>query len=174
MAEQQLLQFDRTPKFADSVNGYVVAIGSQWILVAVAADGGYFDGHAALRLGDLRAIRKDETFEPILRRQPEWPPTTPRPDINLDSVGELLMTVGSHDSLVGIEKENEFNDLWIGVVRFVTKKHVALHEINPQARWHPAALGYKLKSITKVTEGSRYQGALREVAPPTPDEKTNT
>ena len=75
---KSILRIERKPKFADRVDGIVLRIGEQWILMAQTADGGYFDGYVLLRLRDVARLTPDETFaHEFVRFQPEWPPSFP-------------------------------------------------------------------------------------------------
>jgi hypothetical protein len=164
LAEQHMVRVERTPKFADRLDGFIVQVGEKWALMAQISDGGFFNGHIAFRLRDVGRIKRDKSFAPVhARTQPEWPPAAP-PNIGLDSVGDVLRGLGSDETLMGIQKENERHAMWIGVSDEILGKYFYLHEVRPDATWHKKPLDYKLKAITAVEIGTRYMVGLSAVA----------
>jgi len=164
IGEQHMIRVQRTPKFSDRLNGFVVAVGEEWALLAQSSDGGFFDGHLAFRLRDVKRIRRDKTFETTFAKtQPEWPPTPPH-DVGLDSTSEVIEGLARDGALIGIQKENEREAMWIGTLDELRKRVVYLHEVRPDATWHPAPLGYKLKAITTVEVGTHYLRGLAAIA----------
>jgi len=164
IGEQHMIRVERTPKYSDRLNGFVVAVGEEWALLAQSSDGGFFDGHLAFRLRDVKRIRRDKTFETTFAKtQPEWPPTPPH-DIGLDSTSEVIGGLARDGALIGIQKENEREAMWIGTLDELRKRVVYLHEVRPDATWHPAPLGYKLKAITTVEVGTHYLRGLAAIA----------
>lgn len=168
IGEQHMIRVERTPKFADRLNGFVVSVGEEWALLAQSSDGGFFDGYLAFRLRDVKRIKRDTTFETTFAMtQPEWPPTQPH-DFDLNSTSEVIEGLASGGALIGIQKENEREAMWIGRLDEMWKRVVYLHEVRPDATWHPAPLGYKLKAITTVETGTHYLVALSAIAGPAP------
>jgi hypothetical protein len=164
MAEQRMVRIERTPKYADRLDGFIVQVGEKWALMAQISDGGFFNGHIAFRLRDVGRIKRDKSFENVYARtQQEWPPTAP-PNIGLDSVVDVIRGLGSDETLMGIQKENERHAMWIGVSDEILGKCFYLHEVRPDATWHKKPLGYKLKAITTVEIGTRYMVGLSAVA----------
>jgi hypothetical protein len=172
MRAMEMVRIDRTPKYADRTDGYVVQIGKSWVLIAKIADGGFFDGFEAVRVKDVGRVRRDRSFESVhARTQPEWPPAYPRP-IGLNDVRDVLRDLDSSASLIGIQREGKVRSAkWIGRLDEILGKWAYVHEVRPDATWHDAPLGYKLTSITSVEIGSRYLVALGEIGgtePPSP------
>ncbi|MBW8764622.1 MAG: hypothetical protein JF592_18925 [Microbacterium sp.] len=169
IGEQHMVRIERTPKFADRLNGFVVAVGDEWAVIAQSSDGGFFDGHLAFRLRDVKRIRRDKTFETTFAKtQPEWPPTPPD-EVGLNSTSEVIDGLPHGGVLIGIQKDNEWEAIWIGKLDELWKRVVYLHEVRPDATWHPAPLGYKLKAITTVEVGTRYLQGLAAIAGDGPD-----
>lgn len=161
---KSILRIERKPKFADRVDGIVLRIGEQRILVAQTADGGYFDGYVVLRLRDVARVTSDETFaQEFVKTQPEWPPSFSI-DLDLDDAASALGGFARQGELVGIHKENERSAIWIGTLDDVTSRYIYLNEVRPDATWHPRPLGYKLRSITMAEVGTRYLLGLSAVA----------
>jgi len=169
IAEQHMIRVDRVPKFADRLSGFVVAVGDEWALMAQSFDGGFFNGYVAFRLGDVKRIKRDKSFETAFAKtQPEWPPVYPY-EVGLDSTTDALEGLGRGGALIGIEKENELSGIWIGRLDEVRKRVVYLHEVRPDATWHSAPLGYKLKAITTVEVATHYLQGLAAIAGTGPD-----
>jgi hypothetical protein len=164
IAEQQMVRVERKPRFADRLDGFVLAVGKRWALMARTSEGGYFDGSVAFRMKDVGRLTVDQSFQPTFARtQPEWPPSAVT-TFELDTISELLKGLADVDTLVGIEKDEERSAIWIGRLDEVDVKTVWLHEVRPNASWHDVPRGYKLKAITTVSVGSRYLTALAAVS----------
>ncbi len=164
IGEQHMIRVGRAPKFADHLDGFVVAVGDQWALIAQSSEGGFFNGYAAFRLSDVDSVSRDKTFETAFAKtQPEWPPVCPF-EIDLNSTTGVLEGLGREGALIGIQKENERSAIWIGKLDEVRKRVVYLHEVRPDATWHPAPLGYKLKAITMVEVATHYLRGLAAIA----------
>tara|TARA_R110002051_G_C8725283_1_gene497260 strand:- start:1546 stop:2103 length:558 start_codon:yes stop_codon:yes gene_type:complete len=168
--EQRMLRIDRKPKYADRLYGFVVGVGAKWALLARIVDG-HFDGYFAFRLRDVQRIRPDTTFMgTFAKSQPGWPPTSPF-EYALDSTEDVLVALGQNSPLMGILKDNEHDAMWVGTYDDIIKKMVYIHEVRPDASWHDAPLGYKVKAITGVETGTRYMTALAAISgtePPAP------
>ncbi|WP_277212516.1 hypothetical protein [Isoptericola croceus] len=169
--ENQIV-FYRESKHLETVRGFLVAVGRRWVLLAVTSDGGYPDGHAAIRLRDVMAWRVDEeSFESrFARTLPSWPPVVPHAGVRLGSAKGVLGTLASGDELLGIEQEFRFPDtIWIGRRDAVIGKWVYLLEVYVDGTWGDAPLGYKCKQVTRVSIRSQYMTALAQVAAEPPD-----
>jgi hypothetical protein len=162
--EQHMIRVERSPKYADRLDGFVVALGDEWVLMAQSSDGGYFNGWVAFRLSDVKRINRDKTFETAFAKtQPEWPPVRPF-EVDLSSTSGVLRGMGRDGALIGIQKDNERSAIWIGKLDEVRKRVAYLHEVRPDATWHTAPLGYKLKAITTVEVATHYLRGLVAIA----------
>lgn len=169
ISEQHIIRVDRALKFADRLDGFVVAVGGKWALMAQSSDGGFFNGYIAFRLCDVKKISRDKTFETAFAKtQPEWPPACPF-EVDLNSTTGVLEGLGHDGTLIGIQKENERSAMWIGKLDEVWSRVMYLHEVRPDATWHPAPLGYKLKAITTVEVATHYLRGLSAIAGAGPD-----
>lgn len=172
ISEQHIIRVGRDLKFADRLDGFIVAVGDEWALMAQTWEGGFSNGYAAFRLRDVKRIRRDKTFETAFAKtQPEWPPAQPF-EVGLDSTRDVLEGMGRNEELIGIQKERERSAIWIGRLDEIRKRLVYLREVRPDATWHDALLGYRLKAITTVEVRTRYLTALAAIAGsnPTPSE----
>ncbi|MFC3741174.1 hypothetical protein [Paractinoplanes deccanensis] len=163
---RKLVRIKRSPRNADRVNGFVVAVGSKWALIADTGDGGFFEGLVAIRVKDVVKVKNDSSFEErFARTRPEWPPTAPA-DLDLDTTAGLLRGMSAISPLLAIEQERRFHSrmTWIGVLYEVTRRWLWLREVRPDATWRKRPLGYKLRRITKVSVSDRYLTALAAIA----------
>jgi hypothetical protein len=165
-ASSTMVRIERRPRYSERVNGFVVGLGSKWVLVAATTDGGYFDGFTAIRARDVTRVRRDRSFEGVFARaQPQWPPTAPG-GVDLDSTRRMLRTLAATAPLLGIEKEKERSATWIGEVVTVRRGWVRLHEVHPDATWHRRPLWYECRAVTRASVGSHYLTGLAAVAGP--------
>ena len=161
---QSPVRVERAPKFANTLDGVVLRVGTKWALMAQTSDDGYFDGLVAFRLKDVKRVTSDSTFATVFAKtQPEWPPSFSH-ELNLDTTGGLLTGLGQSGGFLGIQKDKARSALWIGELDEVTSGFVYLHEVRPDATWHLVPLGYKLKAITTVEFGTRHLSALSTIA----------
>lgn len=170
MESRSLVRIRRSPRNADRVKGFPVAIGTKWVLFAETGDGGFFDGQTAVRLKDIARVKRDSSFEERFAwTQPEWPPTAPA-GIDLNSTSGLIKGVSQVSPLIGVEQEGRHASRmkWIGVVDEIGKGWLWLHEVRPDASWHKRPLGYRLRRITKVAILDRYLIALSDIAGTSP------
>lgn len=162
-----LVRIERTPRNADQLDGFVVGIGSKWVLISRTGDGGYLDeGFVAIRRKEISTLREDTSFEEqFARSQAGWPPSAPA-ELDLDTTSGLVRGMSQVSPMIGIEQEHRFHSemVWIGVVGQVDKGWLWLREVGPDAAWRDEAVGYKLRRITKVTISDRYQTALASIA----------
>jgi hypothetical protein len=178
MDPTRLVAISRSPNHAYKVRGFVVGIGSKWMLLRQVDDAGAFDGHVAFRLRDIVAVKPDKSFAVRAAPQlPYWPPAPPAPGFDLDSTRGLLNSFAgaSVSGLISIEKERERSAQWIGVFDEIIGKYVYLHEVRPNAAWHRRPLGYRIGAITSIGSGGLYRDALAThvdwSARPTPDSR---
>lgn len=164
-----LVRVSRSPRNSDRIDGFVLAVGPKWVLIAQTGDGGFFDGVIAVRLKDVVKIYDDTSFEArFARTQPEWPPRPPA-DIDLANTSGLIKSLSEASPLIGIEQERRVSGAkWIGVAEDITDGWLWLREVAPDATWHDEAQGYKLKRITTVSIAGRYLTALAAIAGSSP------
>lgn len=169
--EQSLVRLDRVSRPGQTVDGFVVAVGRKWALLAQTMNGGFFDGYAAVHLREVARVRPDRTFEQAFARtRPEWPPAPPsgRPAPDLDTTSRMLISFISPGALFSIERDKKYDAMWVGVPAELTSRHLYLWEVRPDATWHDAPLGYPPRSITLVKTGDHYLKALASMAAPVP------
>ena len=156
-----------------TINGFVLAVGRSWVLLSRAMEGGYFDGFAAIRIRDIKQLRRDTSFQPeFAKTRPEWPPTLPtiEGNLDLDSTHGMLRSLLRGDHVYGIERDKRVDAIWIGVPNELRKRWLYVWEVDAQGRWHDSPLGYKVGTITTVIFDDHYQTALRAIAGDPPSE----
>jgi hypothetical protein len=148
------------------IRGYVLDVGPTFFLLALVSDRLWFDGFECFRHQDIRGVKADpyaEFTEAALRKRRERAPK--KPDVEVGSIGELLLTGSKAFPLVTIQRERIDPDVcWIGRILDVDKDRVRMLEINPNAKWDKKPKTYPLKEITRVNFGGDYENALHLVA----------
>jgi hypothetical protein len=169
--EQTLVRVVRRPKYAAGyLEGFVVQVGAGWAILAKVTEGGWFDGYIAFRLKDVTSVKRDKGFSSrFARSQPEWPPSSPFAAFAVDDVIDVLRAFGANRVLFGIEKEHEREAIWIGVLDELWPKWLWLQEVDAKAQWSARPLGHKLKAVTTIASGDRYQQALSQIAGAPPE-----
>lgn len=157
-----------------TVDGFVLAVGRAWVLLAQVESGGYPNGHALLLLDDIASVKPDSSFQSAFAATlPDWPRPLPPTNgsLDLDSTRGMLDAVLRTGELVGIERDRHVDAIWIGVPHSLTKRWLWLTEVDHRAEWHDAPTGYALKTITTVVLGDRYQRALATMAGEPPESR---
>jgi hypothetical protein len=165
--DESLLRIALASRPGQMVDGFVVAVGNKWALLQRTMSGGFFDGHVAIRLREIAAIRNSSSFESsFARTQPEWPPAAPaRPTtLDLDTTSGMLTSLLLPGELFGIERNKKYDATWIGVPDELTRHWLYMWEVRPDATWHERPFGYRLRTITMVTINDHYQRGLAVVA----------
>jgi hypothetical protein len=160
----------------DWLEGYVVAIGRRWLLLARVSNDIWLTGWSAVRLRDVSVVepRANARFTTeALRRREQWPlPPVPL-DLDLDSRRGLLSSlVGSEvdgEQVVALHPERRDPDVcFVGVVRGVSRHWVDLLEVTIAAQWETGTTKRAVEAITRVDIAGGYESALRLVAGPAP------
>lgn len=160
------MQFER-PFEPGSVIGYVRAMGSALLLVAVIGEDLTPNGFQVFRIRDVRRLDLPHAHagfvEEALRLRGERVPRAPR--VRLDGFPELLRSASRLFPLVTIHRERvDPESCWIGRVVDADERRVRLLEIDPSAAWHAEPSEYRVAEITRTDFGGGYEGALALVA----------
>ena len=168
--EQALVRIDRGGEL-DLLEGYVVAIGTEWLLLALLDPAIVLDGHAALRLTDLRRVRRRQSGEmaqQALTLRGQWPPTPPEPGLDLESTEGLLTSLMTQPVLT-IHPEHDNPDIcFVGAPVAQDDQTLRLVEVTPRGVWNSRPTKYRVEGITRIDVGGRYEQALLSVAGPLP------
>jgi len=166
---QQLVTVRRCIRRSDKLYGYVVGAGRRWALMQYLNENLFLNGYCAFRLRD--AVRVTRARPGIERRAlelfGEWPPAPPAGELSLDGTRELVASVGLLFPLLGLYDEHTHRDaLNIGAVIKITDRRVHLLEVSPNATWDAATTAYRLRALTLIEFGDRYERALWGLAGP--------
>lgn len=168
----EILQLTRVSRPGQHIDGFVVAVGQRWVLLARVMDGGFFDGHVAIRFREIGKVRPDRSFQSAYARtQPEWPPGPPADTeaLDLDTTTGVLTSLLKPGAIFGIEQDRKYDAIWIGVPHQLTKHWLYMWEARPDASWHDKPRGYRLNRITLIVFGDHYQTGLSAMADPPPE-----
>ena len=167
---RQFVKFTR-PFENGSVDGYVLAIGPQFFLLALVEDNAWFNGFQCIRISDVRRLQVPAKYaafvKSALKKRGERMPKKPR--VTVASLEELLWSANRAFPLVTIHRERADPDVChIGRVTALGKGRLSLLEIGPDALWDKEICEYSLKEITRVDFGGAYEEALHLVGGPPP------
>lgn len=165
-AKKQLIELNRKPIADEHLQGYVVGVGLQFVLLHILDDNMILNGYSAIRLSDIRGSRhladKDRFAERALELRRLGP--IPLPSISLDSLPELLITGDQNFPMITIHREKMSTETcYIGKIAKLTDKTLMLDEIDTSAKWSRMRR-YRLADITRVDIGGLYEEALLLVA----------
>jgi hypothetical protein len=149
-----------------STNGYVLDIGPRFFLLGPVGEEIRFNGFQCMRLSDVRRLHAPDRYAEFivaaLRKRGEIIRKKPR--VRLNSLPELLRSASRLFPLVTIHQERAKPDTCeIGHVVGISKSHVSLLEIGPDAIWDEEPTDISLRRITRVDFGGGYEDALHIV-----------
>lgn len=168
--ELALVRVDRGDEF-DLLDGYVVAVGSEWVLLAVLDDAIVLDGHTALRLADVRRIGRrsnDDMVQQALSVREQWPPAPPGVTIDLDSIRGLLTTLMEQPVITVHPELDDPTVCFIGAPAGLGDRSLRLVEVDSRGVWNNRSTKHRIADITRIDIGGRYEQALLSVAGPLP------
>ncbi|MGO2533415.1 hypothetical protein [Arthrobacter rhombi] len=149
----------------EDLNGIVLQMAAEWVLLAAIRSGGYFDGYSIIRTGDIRAIKVETTFIPYLRTHQAWPPERPAGTIDLTGPASFLQEIWATAAVVVLYEEvRRPGMLWIGAPVERGKKSVWILTIAPDATWDTSMTKFKFKHPTRVDFSDDYSKAIFELA----------
>lgn len=172
MVDHTLVRIERSIDRADTLDGFVVGVGEQWLLLHWLDQRIHLDGFVALRIADVERIedkRAQAFVRRALERRGDWPPFMPIPRTALDDTQTLLAALADDAPLLSIFTElDEPGRCYIGVLEKTTKKSVRVRGITPDAQWIDEPRTWKLATITRIEVGDGYLEALHDVGGPPP------
>lgn len=164
-ANHGLVRILRTIPRGDKLEGFVLDVGSQWLLLHVLSSDVFLNGHAALRVSDVRSVKPLGITSFWARALKHYAENPRRPGrVNLTSTRTVVETLARRFPLITIHTERrDPNVCYIGIPDAITSQSLRLREITPEARWENESTTYRLKEITRVEIGGRYEAALLAV-----------
>lgn len=172
----QLVRILRTIRGADRVDGFVLRVSAEWFLVHNLDPAMFLDGYVALRIRDIRAVKRLPSASFAVRALMHFGERPRMPgQLNLTSTRSVIESASRRSPLVTIHVERRDPHVcYIGVPVGMTSKTLRLREITPDANWEDEPRRYRLTDITQVEFGGRYEMALLAVGgrPRRPAKKT--
>ena len=167
-----IVEVSRRIQNADEVEGFVVGLGRQWVLMQPAVEDLHLDGYEALRLRDIAAVRVTYDQDAFYARAVmEFAAQTPRwlEGIDLHSFPGLVASVAQRYPILMIHPEADDPEIgFIGAFLSVTSGRLRLRLITPEADWNPEPASWRSSEITRVSFGTRYEDALAAFGGPPP------
>lgn len=164
---EELVRIRRGIRKSDRVEGFVVGVGEQWVLLNVFDPDMFLDGYAALRVSDIRRVEQrggPDSFPLRALRHFGESPGAPPDSVDLDTIKGLLASLGSKYPLLLIHVEELDPEVcYVGKVVSASRESLRLLEISPRATWDEKPTKWPLKAITRVEVGTRYAEALHAV-----------
>lgn len=163
------VQVHRSVEAEDVLEGVVLELSDEWVLLAGLREGAYLNGYHALRVKYLVDVEPETRFLPFLQRHHPWPPAHPAGDLALSDLRSIVTAGASVAEVVSIYREAKRpGTLLIGAPIEWTKKSLWLLPVTPQCRWERQMDQVRLKDVTQVGFGGDYETAVLEVAGPVP------
>ena len=172
-ADRRYVRLRRGITGAHDLDGYVVDIGTKWVLLARVDPMVVLDGFVAVRIADVAKVAERTSSAHFVRRALEirgaWPPDRAVPALDLDGRRALLSSAGAQYPLITLHIEKSRPDAcWIGAFHGFGGRQVGLVCVTTNARWEDDVTGFRVSDVTRVDVGGRYDGALGQVAGPPP------
>lgn len=154
-------------RYDDSwTHGYVLDIGPRFFLFAPIGEDMRFNGFQCPRVSAVRELQVPDPYAEFtvaaLRKRGQI--IRRKPNVNVSSLSELLKSANRLFPLVTVHRERADPEVCeIGRVIDVTKSHLQLHEIGPDAVWDEKLTRILLREITLIESGGGYEEALNLV-----------
>jgi hypothetical protein len=165
---EMLKRISRTSS-GDDVEGFVLAVGSRWVLVATLSDSIYIDGFAVFPVGDVLDVedRSDEMrfVRRALALQRSWPPPRPPVPLDLDDTVAMVKSIAAVAPVVTLFTERIDDDVcFVGIPMNVKPESLFLREIRYDATWRAEPSEWSFADITRIEFADRYSGIIYAVA----------
>lgn len=173
--QEALVHIRRWIPGADRVEGFVVGLSQDWVLLHRLSDRIAFDGWITVRFQDVQAVTiypTEDCFEiAAVKARGLWPPTPPAATVP-ENINQVLAQAKDHSSVITVHREFERPDVaWCGAVRDISEDTLRFLEVNVAAGWGRKPRLFDLDDITRVDFGGGYEEALQLVAGPPPPQR---
>ena len=151
-----------------SVEGYVAAVGKRWFVVVSVADSLY-DGHALLRIDDVRRLRAGVS-DPVLAQRfleldGRWPPAAPHV-LDLYDARSVVFTAGSLCRLVSLSTEGRVSaSFFVGDIHRITAGRLHYREVTAQGS-RGKLRSVRLSRLTRIVLWDPYVEKLAQLVEP--------
>ena len=145
------------------MDGYVVGIGHDFVLILLVSDLITYNGFEALRLKDIESVEIPSPYVKFIQsalalRRLKKPRS---PKVNLDSTANVVRSAAARFPLVTIHYEIADPDVClIGTPASIGKSILKLRSITPNAEWQEELDSVRMSDITRVSFGGSYEEAL--------------
>jgi hypothetical protein len=167
-----LVRLQRNIVGGDVIQGYVVAVGTKWLLLHALGGSVFLEGHCALRIADVVSVRRPANRRFVRRAielDGQWPPCAPTGTVALDTTRGLIESLARLSPLVTVHTERRHPGIcYIGVPQAYPQGSVELLDITSKASWVDKPRRWRLRDITRVEIGGPYERALYEIGGPPP------
>jgi len=159
----------------EPIDGYIVDVGDDWVVVAATAQSVYLDGWEVLRIRDVSKVNfANKEARRYIDRAVSLLGSPPAKPTGLDVAGsdwkDTLKGVLESAPIVAVYSEEKYPDaLWVGGVLGHRGKKFGLQEIDANGEWEQVDRTFALAEISRVTIGGRYNDALERFGDPRPD-----
>jgi hypothetical protein len=168
--EKRTLVRVRSRYESEGATGFVVAMGTRWVLLHVVSDDVQEDGFLATSLemvAEIQTVDPERSFFP--RVMAMRPPTTRPPRVDLDDTRALLQSAQRYFPLLTIQTEEQHpGACYIGRIAELDDDRALLHLVSPAGEWDDED-EYPYETITRIGFGGRYEEALALAAGPDPE-----
>ena len=170
------MKISRAIHRCEKVEGFVVGLGSSWVLLHSFSGDVSLDGYTLLRLRDIKQVRvryDEDSF--TVRALQKFAKESPRSlkNFDLDSFVGAVQGASRKAKLMAIYVEEVAPDIcYIGRVTSVTSSSLLLQEVNPDAWWAMELDRWFARDITRIEFGGRYVRALAHMAGRRPTAKS--
>jgi hypothetical protein len=154
---------------SEGATGFVVALGTRWVLLHIVNDDVAEDGFLATSLemvAEIQTVDPERSFFP--RVMAMRPPKARAPHVDLDDTRALLQSAQRYFPLLTIQTEEQHpGACYIGRIAELDDDSVLLHLVSPAGEWDDED-EYPYETITRIGFGGRYEEALALAAGPDP------
>lgn len=166
--EQLPVRLHRWIPGANSVEGFVSAVGELWVLLALQSEAGQLDGWTAVRIDDVQRVKLHRSADRVevrsLQLHGQWPLPSP-PSLDLDVTAALVRGAGAAAPLICVHTEFDRTDVfWVGRVKTVSQDELTLQEVQPDASWDLRPSTGDLQDLTRIDVGRAYADLLHRLA----------
>jgi hypothetical protein len=170
-AESVLVDVVRDLKGAEVVEGFVVAVSSNWVVLRELDESLFLDGFTALRIETVKKIRpaknRDRFVERLLTTRGQWPV---KPLVgNFTTTKQVIRFIWASGELVRIYEDGRYpRRFWVGIPDKPKERKVEVTCLGPDGSWSSKSRKFDFGYTTRVSWGHLYEKTLHEVAGPAP------